>query len=136
VVNKILGYFDLNKRISSNSRKSPANLELASIPDDIVHVLEPLSQVAVWKQIVLYIGTVVGVLFSTAIIQYKTGQVEALHISITSILLSLTIALILMPNIYEKALKPDTPFIVELGIFVQQGVFWSIVLTAIGQTFH
>jgi hypothetical protein len=125
----ILGYFDLSKRISAT------HIEI--LPDTSREFAAPsksVKTVPISRQVTLYLGTVVGVLFSSAIMQFQVGKLGALNITVTAVILSAIIALIIMPNIYEKAVKPNAPFIVQLGLFVQQGVFWSVLLTSIGKT--
>ncbi len=126
----ILDYFDLSQRISTTYIEILPDIsyELAANPKSV-------KIIPIWKQIILYLGTVVGVLFSPAIMQFQSGKPGALNITITAVLLSVIIALVIMPNIYEKAVKPNAPFVVQLGLFVQQGVFWSVVLTSLGRAF-
>lgn len=127
---KILGYFDLNRRIS---------LTYAEILPDLSYEIatnqKSVKLIPLWKQIILYLGTVAGVLFSPAIIRFQSGKPEAFNITITAVILSAIIALVVMPNVYEKGVKPDAPFVVQLGLFVQQGVFWSVLLTSMGSVF-
>ena len=62
-------------------------------------------------------------------------QTPTVSFTIITIGLSAIIALILMPFTYEKAIDPATPFVVQLGIYVQTGVFWSVTLTLIGKAY-
>jgi hypothetical protein len=132
------GYFDLNKRLADAERTRtlpeytfvppPDGASVFAVQSNKAKVLMPA-----WKQFALYLGTGIGVLFSSSIIQFQAGRVGALNITIATVLLAALIALVIMPNIYEKAVKHEAPFIVQLGLFVQQGVFWSVLLSAIGK---
>ena len=127
----ILNYFDLNKRaLAKYAAASPT-------PPSSVFAHAPKSKTPIpaWKQLIFYLGTVVGVLLSSSIMQFQTGKVGTISLTVTVLILSATIALVIMPNIYEKAVKPEAPIIVQLGLFVQEGVFWSVLLTSIGKAF-
>ncbi len=126
----ILDYFDLNKRVSTPSIKvlPDGSHGFAGSP-------ETTQEIPVWKQITLYLGTFVGILFSPAITAFQAGKLVSLQITISAVIASIIIAFLLMPTIFEKGLKNDAPFIVQLGLFVQHGVFWSVLIASIGKTF-
>src|SRR5579859_6397787 len=147
-MSSILDYFDLNKRTSSSpATVLPDSSPLAVLPQGAAVELDPglphgfaaapeiLAKIPLWKQGVLYLGTFVGILFSPAISAFQAGKLVSLSISIPSAVVALVIAMLLMPQIFEKAVKDDAPFIVQLGVFVQNGVFWSVLLTTIGKSF-
>lgn len=123
----LLRYFDLNTRITTTYIKA--------IPGDGFEFAKPVTppSIPLWKQLLLYLGTIIGVLFSSSIMQFQTNQDIQLHITLPAVILSAIIAIVILPGIYEKAINPTSPFIVQLGLFVQQGVFWSVLLTAIGK---
>lgn len=156
----ILDYFDLNRRInikpvlveevdqlSINSLSDQPSLEdsdLAAPPlpfaasrseQELAKAQASIALIPIWQQVIFYLGTVVGVLFSSSIMQFQAGRAVTTSFTLITIFLSAVIALILMPVTYEQAIKPDSPFIVQLGLFVQAGVFWSVVFTTIGRTF-
>ena len=98
----------------------------------------PLSppRMPLWEQLSMYLGTVIGVLFSSAIMQYKTGELGALMITMPTVVISAVIALVIIPVVFEKLnIKPDAPLLVRLGLFVQHGVFWQVLLSAVGKAF-
>ncbi|EFH88936.1 hypothetical protein [Ktedonobacter racemifer] len=123
----LLRYFDLNTRITTAYIK--AN------PHEALEFAKPvtLPSIPLWKQLLLYLGTIIGVLFSSSIMQFQTNQDIQLHITLPAIVLSAIIAIVILPGIYEKVINPISPFIVQFGLFVQQGVFWSVLLTAVGK---
>jgi len=79
----------------------------------------------------MYMGVLVGVLFSAAIDRYKSGQAILPALSPTVLLISAVIALMLIPPIYQRlSIRPCSPFIVQLGVFVQSGVFWEAIVSS------
>jgi hypothetical protein len=155
LMNPILDYFNLNRRINikpvlTEGVGQPSSEGVIPAPPPSINTLpfsaplpgkkpvkarDSIALIPVWQQGVFYLGTVVGVLFSSSIMQFQAGREVTTSFTVITILLSAVIALILMPSIYEQAIKPQSPFIVQLGLFVQAGVFWSVVFTTIGRTF-
>lgn len=150
-MNRILTYFDLNNRqattpfsLGPNPQPEPAVVGENVLPDfqavpfgasrkrGARHATRDL---ALWEQIVFYIGTVIGVLFSSSIIQFQAGKIVTLTITVTTIILAAIVGLILMPFIEKKGIKDDSPFIIQFGLFVQAGVFWSVIFTLIGKAY-
>jgi hypothetical protein len=126
----LLDYFDLNKRAFTKP------VAVSPVPPSSGFAAKPLkTPIPVWKQLTFYLGTIVGVLASSSIMQFQAGKVAMISLTVTAVILSAIIALVIMPHIYEKAVKPDAPFIVQFGLFVQEGVFWAVVLTSIGKAF-
>jgi hypothetical protein len=125
-------YFDLNRRtetggswsVLSAKGKPPAGL---TPPDEGHHL-------SAFDQAVMYAGGVIGVLFSSAISQFKKGTAGGFQFTLPAILIAAVVALVIMPIIYEKlSVKPNTPFIVRFGLFVQHGVFWQVLFDGIGK---
>ena len=80
----------------------------------------------------MYLGTFLGIVFSTAICQFRSGDIQ-LTIPIGEIILSAVIAVVIIPLVYEKLmLNPRAPLIVQFGIFVQNGVFWHVLIDSVG----
>ena len=124
-------YFDLNERTSQPKELLyKVGYQTKEIPPPTVNVIQmPFSE-----QILLYIGTVIGVIFSSVIMEFKSGNAVSLAgFNITTLLISAVIALFIIPVVYEKLkVMPDTPILVRFGLFVQQGVFWQVAFSAIG----
>jgi hypothetical protein len=136
VIAIILNYFDLNKRIrASESPASPTLPPLESIAPPPFTGPSPATEppIALWKQVVFYLGLMIGILLSSAVMQFQSGKATTINITITTIVISCVVAFVLMPQVYEKALKPEAVFIVQFGLFVQSGVFWSVIFTSIGK---
>lgn len=113
----ILGYFNLNSRARTGE-------EMAAISP---------AHISMIHQAVMYIGVLIGILFSTAVGQFQSGEQITLAMNTSKIIVSAVIALMVVPQVYGK-LKPDSPFIVQFGLFVQNGVFWSVAIDLIRKT--
>lgn len=85
-----------------------------------------------FEQLGLYIATFIGVVFHNPILIYSKTGVANIDISFSIILLSLVIALIIMPIIYEKfGSIHGKPFIFQFSIFVTYGFLWQFLLSSI-----
>jgi hypothetical protein len=133
-------YFDLNERV----RKAWENNNGGSLHNDTMAAAYPdteelnrsesddLPYLTVLRQVLMYLGAFVGVLLSSAIMQFRSGALNP-AISIPEVILSAVVAFVIIPVVYEKLnLNPDAPFIVQFAIFVQNGVFWHMLIDSIG----
>lgn len=88
--------------------------------------LEP--QMPWWEQIVMYVGVVAGVFFSS----YVLGNGDSFSSRWKGLGVSCIVALVIIPAIHSKLRVPKgAPFIVKLGLFVQNGVFWHTLLAGV-----
>lgn len=86
------------------------------------------------RQIFMYIGIFLGVLLSIALSQFEKVGYFSMTINVGTLIISALLALFLIPYVYEKlSLNPAAPFIVQFGIFVQNGVFWHVIVNSIGK---
>ena len=123
----MLKYFDLNQRAQRGLRSKAVELGPPAP--------EPAGRMSAKSQICLYFGIFIGVLLSSAIDQYKIQGTVNFNFSPGVCLISGVVALILVPLVYEKLrVDPASPFIVQLGLFVQQGVFWQVLMDALFKT--
>ena len=111
--------------------------------------LLPSKLISPTKQIILYLGLVGGVFFSDAITQFQISSdidISTLFsvASFGRMTLCALVAIVIMPNVYEKLVastggspfgNEGGPFFIQFCIFFQNGVFWSLILGAIGKTF-
>ncbi|MBU7018227.1 MAG: hypothetical protein HXS44_12020, partial [Theionarchaea archaeon] len=105
-----------------SSKLENENQEITEVPGKITLI----------HQILMYLGTFMGVLLSTAVTHFRFGNAD-LTITVGEVVLSAVIAFIIVPLVYEKLmLNPKAPFIVQFGLFVQNGVFWHILIDSIG----
>jgi hypothetical protein len=136
-------YFDLNERVrkawENNNGGSLHNGTLAAAYSETEEMDAPeepsaLPYLSILRQVLMYLGAFLGVLLSSAIMQFRSGASDP-TISIPEVILSAAVAFIIVPVVYEKLnLNPDAPFIVQFAIFVQNGVFWHMLIDSIGST--
>jgi hypothetical protein len=136
ILTTVLNYFNLNKRAGAGQVSAPLlppPLE-SSIPLPFT-APSPTTEppIALWKQCVFYLGLMIGILLSSAVMQFQSGKATTMNITPTTLVISCVVAFVLMPYVYEKALRPEALFIVQLGLFIQSGVFWSVIFTSIGK---
>jgi hypothetical protein len=135
-------YFDLNNRTHNPWNQNLNSLIVKGQPDVFPESGEHLSwkspavqnptYLSVTRQLLMYLGTFIGVLLSTAVAHFRTGNVD-LTITVGEVAVSAVIALVIIPLVYEKLnLNPGAPFIVQFGLFVQNGVFWHVLIDSIG----
>ena len=97
--------------------------------------IEETRKINVFEQLLMYFGIAIGVFFSSYIDNFKAGESFSLVINWNTIIISMIVSLIIIPFVYNKLqIKSGTPFIVRFGFFVQNGVFWQVILEAIGKT--
>jgi hypothetical protein len=130
-------YFNLNER----ARKAWNNngTAVTGLPEMVSKTgcqvqgnpVEMQAQLSVAYQVLMYVGTFIGVLLSTAVTHFQSGN--TLTFTVGEVVISAVIALVIIPVVYEKLqLNPGAPFIVQFGIFVQNGVFWHVLIDSIG----
>jgi hypothetical protein len=82
----------------------------------------------------MYFGIVVGVVFSSAVSQFKSGGSISFNINVATIVVSLVVAFVILPTAFEKlGVNLEAPLLVRFGLFVQSGVFWNVLFAAIGK---
>jgi len=123
----VLDYFDLNNKVQKDPVQATKTLSIESLSKE-------RDKFSIQRQLLMYFGLLVGVVFSTAVNQFKKGEVANLNIDPATIIISSIIALILVPMVY-KNLRIDSkaPFIVQFGLFVQNGVFWNVIVDSLGK---
>ncbi len=128
----IIDYFDLNRRarraVSQADARENQMLQSAGGGGTTA------PQISIWEQILMYLGIVVGVLFSSAVSQFKAGESISLKFPAGMIVVSLVVAFVILPAAFEKlSVKLDAPLLVRVGLFVQHGVFWNVLFAAVGK---
>ena len=139
--NRILSYFDLNMQLAEPEetpvKPTEKKIEKAS-KKVVVPLLEPISHeerlTPLWEQVILYLGTVIGALFSSAIVLFTSGGANFDLTSIKFLLSASIIAIFMMPILFEKlSVKTTAPFLAQFVLTVQNGVFWGILLSSISK---
>lgn len=120
----MLNYFNLN----TQARKAwDETTEKVGAKDASGLVRE--GKLSLAQQLIMYVGLFVGVLFSAAVNQFRSGEDITLAITTGKIVSSAIIALIIIPHVYGKLrLDPGSPLLFQFGLFVQNGVFWSVIV--------
>lgn len=122
----ILSYFDLNKDFKKNALpkinppliygRSPttgARMKFTEKSRNIPSGKGSATAMPFYEQIFLYVSSVVGVLFSSIFNQSDPMTFSLNKININSIIISMVIALVIIPFGYQKLnIKPDTPLII------------------------
>lgn len=123
----MLRYFDLNNKAQKDLAMFAKTLPAESAPKEE-------GKLSVQQQLSMYLGLLVGVIFSTTVNQFKNGETANLNMDLATIIISAVIALMLVPMVY-KNLRVDSkaPFIVQFGLFVQSGVFWNVIVDSLGK---
>jgi hypothetical protein len=122
----VLGCFDLNKRVERPVRRvtrppdstsghkrttypheeplpppSPPGGPLESIRPSSPAQLQS-SHMPLWEQLMMYFGTVTGVLLGSAVMQFKPGEFKTFSVTIASVIISAVIALVIIPVVFEN----------------------------------
>ena len=141
-------YFNLNERALSAhkvvllstrrkaARRRPAlKKRAAAVPTKrVTPPPPPPPHMPLWEQLLLYFGAVIGVIFSSAVMQFESGRAVFINISWTTVLISSVVALAIMPIAFEKLrVGTDGPLFFRIGLFVQHGVFWQVLFGAAGK---
>ncbi len=114
-------YFDLNERVEKYTLEDPPEPQENS---------PKKGKLSLPYQLFIYFGTFLGVLFSTAVHHFEQGG--TLTFPLGEVATSAVIALVIVPLVYEKLrLNPKAPLIVQFGLFVQNGVFWHVLINSL-----
>lgn len=122
-------YFDLNEQSSKSLSAPITTMKAGSQP-----AKETRTRLSRLQQTLLYLGLFIGVLFSSAVSQFQAGEAIGLKFDLTTLIISAIVALILVPVVYQKLqLNPKTPLLVQFGFFVQNGVFWQVIIDSLSK---
>jgi len=134
-------YFDINNRAqkawgqrseTTTGIRTEAEAEITK--EEEKRQMAPSVKLSPLKQIFMYLGILLGVLFSSAVNQFAKENSISITINIGILLISAIIAFMLIPIVYEKLkLNPEAPLLVQFGIFIQNGVFWHVIFNSIGK---
>ena len=142
----MLKFFNLNDRVRKARDKGAKTFVVTGLPKvfpesgthlewdstALKNIEEIPGHIALVHQILMYCGTFLGVLLSSAVAHFRSGNVD-MTITLGEVTASAVIAFVIIPRVYEKlSLNPKAPFIVQFGLFVQNGVFWHVLIDSIG----
>lgn len=135
----LIDYFNLNKRVVMPSVQMPSaklDYKVESMPSQPPAGQPPAEPaMPAWEQILMYLGTVIGVLFSSAVSQWNNGSVPTIHFSVTTLIVSAVAALFIFPYIFKKLdIDPHASLFFRFALFVQNGISWHIIFGAVSKT--
>ena len=136
-------YFDLNDRVQKAWKNNGGASVVNGWPEAFSaktgnYLQNPVlemrrSVMSLMHQLLMYLGTFLGVLLSTAVNHFINAENFELTATLGGVVVSAAIALVIIPLVYEKLmLNPKAPLIVQFGLFVQNGVFWHVLIDSIG----
>lgn len=119
--------------ITSTQDKENIKQKIEALAEEMQISAKHKETITVIDQLIMYVGILIGVIFSSVLFQYKeTNIVDFSHLSIPLFLISFVIAFLIAPQTFEKlSVNPNGPFIVRFGLFIQQGIFWQVFLDAL-----
>lgn len=127
-------YFDLNNRVRRAKEAMGEQVEQELFYRSARKKTSHSIKLTPIRQILMYLGIFVGVLFGTFVDQLGSGGNANITMTMSKLSVSAIIALIFIPIEYEKlSLNPRSPFIVQFGIFVQNGVFWHVIINSLSK---
>ena len=87
--------------------------------------------IAWWQQLTLYSGIVLGAVLSSTVIEHQLGTQYTFNISLLTVFLASTMAIIISPVAFEMLhMNKSGSFFIRLFLFIQNGVFWCVLLSA------
>jgi hypothetical protein len=143
----MLKFFDLNDRVRKAQDNGGKTFAVPGIPEVFPEsgahlewdsaILEDIEEIPGYLTLVnqglMYCGTFLGVLLSSAVSHFRSGSVD-ITLTLGEVTASAVVAFVIIPLVYEKlSLNPKAPFIVQFGLFVQNGVFWHVLIDSIGR---
>lgn len=157
ILQPIISYFDLSRRIESADSTAIQDeaLDERLVVGGLLHDLNPLGpstsagrgsgraasdkiggvyDMPWWEQTLMYLAVLVGVVGSSAVMDLRSGGTIKYPSDLGTIAVSVIVSFVIIPLAYEK-LQPSSraPLIVRMGLFVQHGVFWQVLLGTIGK---
>ena len=101
---------------------------------DAVRADDNTKKQAIRLNIIMFVGIFVGVFFSEAILSYFQGSEFIVDFSWIDLIVSLVITFLVMPGAYMYVMDAEITaksILVKLGLFVQSGVFWELLVSNI-----
>jgi len=129
--NDMAKFWDNNDR-SSNDDTDRRDLEQRPFSlKEKLQLVKSTSPIPWWQQVTLYFGIIIGALFSSTILEYQIGTNNPFEISLPFVVLASTMAIIISPVAFEKLCMNLTgSFYTRLFLFIQNGAFWYILVSA------
>jgi len=98
-------------------------------------MLKSESAIPWWQQILLYSGIILGSILTSTVVEHQVGTPYLFEISLPFVILSSTLATIVSPVAIEQlGLAVFGSFFSRFFLFIQNGIFWYILITAFSFT--
>ncbi|WP_048151184.1 hypothetical protein [Methanolacinia paynteri] len=128
----IMGDADSSRLKTFGGTRGGGGVSTPKIPEkDSRFEPENSKKLTLIEQISMYIFTFFGVFLSSTLLNYLKDGSVSFTISIGVIVISLIIALAIIPYIYQNIMFVDKPKIVQWGIFLQTGLSWPVILNGV-----
>jgi len=132
-------YFDLNSRMEkayeTNIKNNLEGFMLYSLRSEGASTpTQPAAhpnQMSFIEQIVMYLGIVLGVIFSSTVMNYSNNGVIDFTFSFGTMVIAFLVGLFIMPYVFEKVAFVGKPVLIQFSLFFQNGVLWQVIATAI-----
>lgn len=90
----------------------------------------PAKPLTFCQQLLIFVGTLIGVILKPAVDTLKAGNTPDLKVAIPTIIVSIVISLIVIALTYRKeGLHTDAPLIVQIGYALQSGLLWQTLIS-------
>jgi hypothetical protein len=98
-------------------------------------LIKPRTSIPWWQQLALYSGIIFGAIISSTVIEHQAGTDYIFKISIPTVFLASALAILISPVAFEKlCMNIAGSFFTRFFLFIQNGVFWYVMLSAFSFT--
>jgi hypothetical protein len=134
-VERLVPAADSREELLFTRRRTSSQLFLAPPTSSKGRKRASTQQFPLWQQGIFYLCTVLGVLFSNAVTQFRAETTLSITITVPIVFVAAVIGMAIMPYVYKHGIKRNSHLFVQLGAFVQAGVFCMVILTALSKPF-
>lgn len=127
----MIDYFNLNQRYQ-HSLRNHKNIKALGIKKESHNT----ASVTFIHQVFIYISLLIGIVLSDAVLQYIQGGHIIFNMpNIITVIICIVVALVVFPNVYSQIVSnPPKPILIQMGIAIQNGVFFQVVFKAMSKT--
>lgn len=128
-------YWESNDRRGHHERRSNERRKNSLSDKFLSMVLSKRTNIPWWQQLALYSGIILGALISSTVVEHQAGTDYIFKISAPTVFLASVLAIIISPVAFEKlCMSIAGSFFTRLFLFIQNGVFWYVMLSAFSFT--
>ena len=133
--NDMSDYWSNHDRRAEEDRRNAIRRKFSFGQNLLSNKTKPKSSIAWWQQLTLYSGIILGAILSSTVIEHQLGTQYTFNISVLTVFLASTMAIIISPVAFEMLhMNNSGPFFIRLFLFIQNGVFWCVLLSAFSLT--